>query len=428
MKNVHIHTLGCKLNYTESSSIAEQFRKKGFNFNPDDKPDIFIINTCSVTNNAERECRQIVRKIIKKYPDTFVIIIGCYAQIRYQELSKIKGVDLILGNKDKFDIFTYEQTFSKKEKPEIFVSEFSEEDLATPAYSSVEDRTRVFLKVQDGCDYKCSYCTIPLARGNSRSIDLKTIEKSIISLAEKGFKEVVITGVNVSDYGKKTNSNFFELIKKLDTIIEIPRIRISSIEPNNLNDEIIDFIANSKRICHHFHIPLQSGDDNILKDMQRRYNVKHFVKITEKIKKTLPDAGLGFDVIVGFPTETEDNFNNTYRLLKEIDFTYLHVFSYSIRPGTKASKMKMVPTHFEIEDRSKKLRELSIRKKTSFLITQLGKTYDVLFESEIKDNKIFGFTSNYIRVGMQANNELINKIVNVRLEKVVNGYCESSLI
>jgi len=428
MKNVHIHTLGCKLNYTESSSIAEQFRQKGFLLNPDNKPDIFIINTCSVTNNAERECRQIVRRIIKKYPDTFVIIMGCYAQIRYQELSKIKGVDLILGNKDKFDIFSYEQAFSKKKKPEIFVTGFSPEDLATPSYSSVEDRTRVFLKVQDGCDYKCSYCTIPFARGNSRSIDLNIIEKSIISLAERGFKEVVITGVNVSDYGKNINSNFFELIKKLDSINEIPRIRISSIEPNNLNDEIIDFIANSKRICHHFHIPLQSGDDSILKDMQRRYNVRHFINVTEKIKKTLPAAGLGFDVIVGFPTETEDKFINTYNLLKEIDFTYLHVFSYSLRPGTKAAKMKMLPKHSEIENRSKKLRELSIRKKTSFLISQLGKSYDVLFESEIKNEKIFGFTGNYIRVGIKANNELINKIVNVKLEKIVNGYCESSLI
>lgn len=428
MKNIHLYTLGCKLNYTESSSIAEQFRSKGFQFNPSEKPDIFIINTCSVTNNAERECRQIVRRVIKKNPDTFIIIIGCYAQIRHQELSKIKGIDLILGSKEKFFIFDYEKNFTKKSKPEIYVSDFSEEDEAVLTFSSLEDRTRAFLKVQDGCDYKCSYCTIPLARGNSRSIELNKIEKNIISLAEKGFKEIVITGVNVSDYGKKVNSNFLELLKKLDSIQEMPRIRISSIEPNNLNDEIIDFIANSKRICNHFHIPLQSGDDEILKAMQRRYTINQFVSITKKIKEKMPTAGLGFDIIVGFPTETDINFNNTYNLLKEIDFTYLHVFSYSSRPGTKAAKLKQVSTPQEIDLRSKKLRELSIRKKLSFLNSQIGSNYDVLFESEPKKGKIFGFTSNYIRVAINKDDSLINKIVKVRLEKVTDDICEASII
>ena len=428
MKNVIFHTLGCKLNYTESSSISEQFRQKGFNFDPSLAPDIFIINTCSVTQNAERECRQITRRMIKKNPQTFIVIIGCYAQIRSFELAKIEGVDLILGSKEKFFIFDYEKNFVKYEKPVIIVSDFSDEDIAVESFSSAEDRTRAFLKVQDGCDYKCSYCTIPMTRGNSRSLDLDTIERNIIHIAERGFKEVVITGVNVSDYGKKAESSFFELLKRIDKIKDIPRIRISSIEPNNLKDEIIEFIAGSNRICPHFHIPLQSGDDDILKAMQRRYNTAQFKSTVEKINNLLPDAGIGFDVIVGFPTETTDYFNNTFNFLRDLNYTYLHVFSFSPRPDTKASTIKNVSSHQEIEKRSQKLRALSIRKKLGFMNSAIGKQYNVLFEESEKNGELFGFTGNYIRVGVKKEDTLINNIVPVLLEEVKEEHCTGKII
>lgn len=423
MKNVIFHTLGCKLNYTESSSISEQFRKKGFRFDPSATPDIFIINTCSVTQNAERECRQIVRRMIRKNPGAFIVIIGCYAQIRSFELAKIDGVDLILGSKEKFFIFDYEKEFIKKGKPVIIVSDFSDEDIAVESFSSAEDRTRAFLKVQDGCDYKCSYCTIPMTRGKSRSLDLDTIERNIIHIAERGFKEVVITGVNISDYGKKADSDFMKLLTRIDKIKEIPRIRISSIEPNNLTDNIIEFIASSERICPHFHIPLQSGDDNVLKAMQRRYLTAQFAETVNKINRLLPKAGLGFDVIVGFPSETTDFFNNTYNFLCDLDFTYLHVFSFSPRPMTKAASIKNVSSHIEIEKRSQKLHALSLRKKLAFLNSQLDQKYEVLFEEAEKDGRIFGFTGNYIRVGIEKNESLINKIVPVLLTEIKEEHC-----
>jgi threonylcarbamoyladenosine tRNA methylthiotransferase MtaB len=423
MKNVLFHTLGCKLNYTESSFIAEQFKGKGFSFNSQEWPDIFIINTCSVTQKAEKECRQIVRRIIRKNPNTFIIVLGCYAQIGSIELAKIDGIDLILGSKEKFSIFDYEKDFVKYDKPIIFVSNFSTNDKAIESYSLSEDRTRAFLKVQDGCDYKCSYCAIPLARGKSKSLNLDTIEKNILHIAEKGFKEIVITGVNVSDYGKKINLTFADLLKQIDKIKEIPRIRISSIEPNNLTEKIIDIIGESERLCHHFHIPLQSGDYEVLKSMRRRYNTKQFKSIIERINKIIPEAGIGFDVIVGFPNENTNSFNNTFSFLNELYFSYLHVFTYSPRPNTPAFTMKNMSTHQEIEKRSQLLRELSNNKKLSFLKSAIGKNYNVLFEKSEKNNMLSGFTENYIRVAAKSERNLINEIIKVSITEAANNYC-----
>jgi threonylcarbamoyladenosine tRNA methylthiotransferase MtaB len=427
MKNVLFHTLGCKLNYTESSFMSEQFRGKGFSFNSQEPPDIFIINTCSVTQQAEKECRQIVRRMIKKNPNTFIAVVGCYAQISSIELAKINGIDLILGSKEKFAILDYENEFVKYDKPIIFVSDFSDDDQVIESYSSSKDRTRAFLKVQDGCDYKCSYCTVPLARGKSRSLDLDTIKKNILHIVEKGFKEIVITGINVSDYGKKTDLTFTELLKQIDKIKEIPRIRISSIEPNNLTEEIIDIIANSEKLCHHFHIPLQSGDDEVLKSMRRRYNTKEFKSIIEKINETIPEAGIGFDVIAGFPNEDNNSFNNTFSFLYDLNFSYLHVFRYSPRPNTPALIKEKVSTHQEIEKRSQLLRDLSKNKKLSFLKSAVGKSYNVLFEESEKNNMLFGFTENYIRVAVKSERKLINEIKKVLIIEATNDYCKGDL-
>ena len=428
MKNVLFHTLGCKLNYTESSFIAEQFKEKGFSFNSKESPDIFIINSCSVTQKAERECRQIVRRMIKKNPNTFIVVAGCYAQIRAIELSKIEGIDLILGSKEKFSIFDYENEFVKYNKPIIFVSDISSEDQVIESYSSGRDRTRAFLKIQDGCDYKCSYCTVPLARGRSRSLDLDTVKKNILHIAEKGFKEIVVTGINVSDYGKKINLTFAELLKQVDKIKEISRIRISSIEPNNLTEEIIDIIGNSERLCHHFHIPLQSGDDEVLKSMRRKYNTEQFKSTVERINKAIPEAGIGFDVIVGYPNEDANSFNNTFSFLKDMSFSYLHVFTFSPRLDTPAFSMKRISPFKEIEERSQLLRELSNNKKLSFLKSAVGKNYNVLFEESEKDNMIFGFTENYIRVAIKKEANLINEIKKVSIIETVTDYCTGILL
>jgi threonylcarbamoyladenosine tRNA methylthiotransferase MtaB len=422
MKTISFYTLGCKLNYTETSSISQQFIKCGFIVKKD-TPDVFVINTCSVTQNAERECRQLVRRIIKKYQGTFIIVMGCYAQMRPKEIEKISGVDLILGTKEKFDIFKYESEFNKYDKPRIFVSENSDHDEIVLAESTASSRTRAFLKIQDGCDYHCSYCTVPLARGSSRSTPLDIIVEKIKEIASKGFKEVVLTGVNVSDYGKNINSHFFDLLKAVNEVSEIHRIRISSIEPNILSDEIIDFIAQSKKICHHFHIPMQSGDDDVLKVMQRRYNTAEFSELIFKIRDRIPDSGIGLDVITCFPTETQQMFRNTYDLLLEMPFNYLHVFTFSPRPNTIASKIKSVSLPGECIERSRKLRNLSLIKKNKFLFDQLNKVYELLVEERTEDGLIFGLTHNYIKVGIPLDKILVNRIVKVRLKEVRNNYC-----
>jgi threonylcarbamoyladenosine tRNA methylthiotransferase MtaB len=407
--------------------MSEQFRGKGFSFNSQEPPDIFIINTCSVTQKAERECRQIVRRMIKKNPNTFIAVVGCYAQISSIELAKIDGIDIILGSKEKFSINDNKKKFVKYDKPIIFVSDFSDEDEVVESYSSGKDRTRAFLKVQDGCDYKCSYCTVPLARGKSRSLNLETIKKNIFHIVEKGFKEIVITGINVSDYGKKIGLTFTELLRQIDKIKEIPRIRISSIEPNNLTEEIIDIIAGSERLCHHFHIPLQSGDDEVLKSMRRRYNTKDIKSIIGRINKTIPEAGIGFDVIVGFPSEDANSFNNTFSFLNDLHFSYLHVFTYSPRPNTPAFLMGKISTHQEIEKRSQLLRELSKNKKFSFFFFSVGKSYNVLFEESEKNNMLFGFTENYIRVAVKSEPNLVNEIKKVLIVETTNDYCIGAL-
>ena len=420
MKNIKFHTLGCKLNYTESSTIKEQFLKNNFILDEDKNPDVFIINTCSVTSNAERECRQIVRRIIKSNPGAFIIVLGCYAQMRALDIAKIPGIDLILGAKEKFHVLDYEKEFIKYDKPKIYVTENTENDEIFSADSTYSGRTRAFLKIQDGCDFKCSYCTVPLARGASRSIELKSVVEKIKIIASEGFKEVVLTGVNVSDYGKNVNSNFLDLLKAVDDIDEIPRIRISSIEPNVLTDEVIDFFAASKKLCHHFHIPLQSGDDTILKAMQRRYLTSQFENTVNSIIQKIPSAGIGLDVIVGFPNETEELFESTYSFLKNLPFSYLHVFTYSPRPGTKASDIKKVYTDCTL--RSEKLRELSIKRREEFYKREINKIYRVLVEERSTDNIAFGLTHNYIKVGFPKEKTVPNEIINIKLLELRNGF------
>jgi threonylcarbamoyladenosine tRNA methylthiotransferase MtaB len=425
MKNIKFHTLGCKLNYTESSTIKEQFLNNNFIIDNDKNPDVFIINTCSVTSNAERECRQVTRRIIKENPEAFIIILGCYAQMRAEEIAKIPGVDLILGAKEKFHVLEYENKFIKYDKARIYVTENAENDEIFSADSTYSGRTRAFLKIQDGCDFRCSYCTVPLARGSSRSIELKSVVEKIKYIASEGFKEVVLTGVNVSDYGKNVNSSFLELIKAVDKVIEMPRIRISSIEPNVLTDEVIDFFAESKRLCHHFHIPLQSGDDTILNSMQRRYNTARFRNTVNKIIQKIPSAGIGLDVIVGFPNETEELFENTYSFLQDIPFSYLHVFTYSPRPGTKASAMKKVFTDCTL--RSEKLRELSIKRREEFYKKELNNIYGVLVEERSKDNIAFGLTHNYIKAGFPKEYSVPNEIINIKLLELRKGFVYGEL-
>jgi threonylcarbamoyladenosine tRNA methylthiotransferase MtaB len=420
MKNIKFHTLGCKLNYTESSTIKEQFLKTNFVLDEEKDPDVFIINTCSVTSNAERECRQVVRRIIKSNPKSFIIVLGCYAQMRAEEISKIPGVDLILGAKEKFHVLDYEKEFIKYDKPKIYVTENTENDEIFSADSTYSGRTRAFLKIQDGCDFKCSYCTVPLARGASRSIELKNVVEKIRDIASEGFKEVVLTGVNVSDYGKNVNSSFLDLLKAVDKIDEMPRIRISSIEPNVLTDEVIDFFAASKKLCHHFHIPLQSGDDTILKAMQRRYLTSQFENTVNKIIQKIPSAGIGLDVIVGFPNETEELFESTYSFLKNLPFSYLHVFTYSPRPDTKAAAMKKV--YKDCTLRSEKLRELSIKRREEFYKSEINNIYGVLVEERSKDNIAFGLTHNYIKVGFPKDETVPNEIINIKLLELRNGF------
>lgn len=419
------HTLGCKLNFAETSTIARQLTEVGYEkVSFDDKADIYVINTCSVTENADRECKLHVKRAMKANPEGLVVIVGCYAQLKPEEISQIEGVDLVLGAKEKFNILSYLDDLEKSENQGIVHScEIEETDFFIGSYS-IGDRTRAFLKVQDGCDYKCTYCTIPLARGISRSDTIENVLRNAREISQKHIKEIVLTGVNIGDYGKgefgnkKHEHTFLDLISELDKVEGIERIRISSIEPNLLKDESIELVSRSRSFVPHFHIPLQSGSDDLLKKMKRRYLTKLYKDRVAKIREVMPHAAIGVDVIVGFPGETEELFMETYNFLNELPITYLHVFTYSERENTEAAAMGGIVPISERKKRNKMLRILSEKKKMAFYQTQLGKTLPVLWEHENKDGKMFGFTENYVRVQKDYDAASVNQIEFLKLDKI----------
>ncbi|MDF2831201.1 tRNA (N(6)-L-threonylcarbamoyladenosine(37)-C(2))-methylthiotransferase MtaB [Chryseobacterium indoltheticum] len=421
------HTLGCKLNFAETSTIARQLTDAGYDkVSFDDRADIYVINTCSVTENADRECKLHVKRAMKANPEGLVVIVGCYAQLKPEEISQITGVDLVLGAKEKFNILSYLDDLEKSESEGVVHScEIEETDFFIGSYS-IGDRTRAFLKVQDGCDYKCTYCTIPLARGISRSDTIENVLKNAKEIAERDIKEIVLTGVNIGDYGKGEFGNkrhehtFLDLISELDQVEGIERIRISSIEPNLLKDESIELVSKSKSFVPHFHIPLQSGSDELLKKMKRRYLTKLYNDRVNKIREVMPDAAIGVDVIVGFPGETEELFMETYNFLNNLPISYLHVFTYSERENTEAVGMPGVVPIPERKKRNKMLRILSEKKKMAFYQTQLGKTLPVLWEHENKDGKMYGFTENYVRVQKDFDQASVNQIEFLNLEKILS--------
>lgn len=423
-KKVAFYTLGCKLNFSETSTIARSFVNEGFErVEFEQKADIYVINTCSVTDNADKRFKTIVKSALKKNEDAFLIAVGCYAQLKPEELAAVNGVDLVLGATEKFNVTSYINDLTKNNVGEVHSCEISDADFYVGSYS-IGDRTRAFLKVQDGCDYKCTYCTIPLARGISRSDTLENVLKNAKEISEKGIKEIVLTGVNIGDYGKgefgnkKHEHTFLELVQELDKIEGIHRLRISSIEPNLLKDETINFVANSDNFVPHFHIPLQSGSDNLLKKMKRRYLRKVYTDRISRIKETMPDACIGVDVIVGFPGETDERFLETYNYLNDLDISYLHVFTYSERANTEAVLMDgAVPKNIRSK-RSKMLRGLSAKKKRAFYESQIGNTLTVLFEGENKEGYIHGFTENYVKVKTPWNPDLVNTLHEVALTKI----------
>ena len=424
ISSVALSTLGCKLNFSETSSIANNLEKNNFKVVPFNQyADAYIINTCSVTENADNKFKVFVNKALKINPNAFVAAIGCYAQLKPEELLSVKGVDLVLGASEKFNIVNYLQNIDQDFSKFDHSCNINDVDSFIETYST-NSRTRAFLKVQDGCDYKCSFCTIPLARGKSRSNSIENVVKNVKEIISNGIKEIVLTGINLGDFGKRqsdsfaSNEDFLGLIKTLDKIDGIERFRVSSIEPNLLTDEIISFISKSNKFVPHFHIPLQSGSDQILKKMRRRYKTDLYESRVELIRKLMPNASIGVDVIVGFPGETDDMFLETYNFIEKLDVTYLHVFSYSERENTKAIELNGVVPKKTRNKRSKLLRLLSASKKTSFYKNNIGTDYNVLFESENKNGLIEGYTENYIRVRKDWNKNLVGQIKKVRIEKV----------
>lgn len=424
MKKVAFYTLGCKLNFAETSTIARSFEEDGYiRVDFEDPADIYVINTCSVTENADKQFKQIVRKALKTNPKAFLAAVGCYAQLKPEELASVDGVDLVLGAKEKFNITQYIDDLTKNNEGVVHSCEIAETDFYVGSYS-IGDRTRAFLKVQDGCDYKCTYCTIPMARGISRSDTIENILSNAKKISDKGIKEIVLTGVNIGDYGKgefgnkKHEHTFLELVQALDKVEGIERLRISSIEPNLIKDETIDFIAQSNSFVPHFHIPLQSGSNEILKKMKRRYLRELYVSRVAKIREVMPDACIGVDVIVGFPGETDELFLETYHFLNDLDISYLHVFTYSERDNTEAVLMDGVVPDEVRAKRSKMLRGLSAKKRNAFYESQLGKEKTVLFESDNKQGYIHGFTENYVKVKAPWDPALVNTLHKVKLTKI----------
>lgn len=423
-KKVAFYTLGCKLNFSETSTIARDFQNEGFErVDFEEIADIYVINTCSVTDNADKQFKQIVKKAMKLNDKAFVAAVGCYAQLKPEELAAVDGVDLVLGATEKFKITDYINDLSKNDMGEVHSCEIEEADFYVGSYS-IGDRTRAFLKVQDGCDYKCTYCTIPLARGISRSDALENVLKNAKEISEQGIKEIVLTGVNIGDYGKgefgnkKHEHTFLDLVKALDEVEGIERLRISSIEPNLLKNETIEFVSQSRTFVPHFHIPLQSGSNDILKKMKRRYLREVYTERVAKIREVMPHACIGVDVIVGFPGETDEHFLETYHFLNDLDISYLHVFTYSERDNTEAVEMDGVVPMNVRSKRSKMLRGLSVKKRRAFYESQIGSNRTVLFESENKEGYIHGFTENYVKVKTPWNPELVNTLHEINLTKI----------
>ena len=423
-KKVAFYTLGCKLNFSETSTIARNFENEGFDrVDFEEVADMYVINTCSVTENADKQFKQVVRKAMKLNERAFVAAVGCYAQLKPEELAAVDGVDLVLGATEKFKITDYINDLSKNDFGEVHSCEIAEADFYVGSYS-IGDRTRAFLKVQDGCDYKCTYCTIPLARGISRSDELENVLNNAKEISAQNIKEIVLTGVNIGDYGKgefgnkKHEHTFLELVQELDKVEGIERLRISSIEPNLLKNETIEFVSKSRTFVPHFHIPLQSGSNEILKLMKRRYLREIYTERVNKIREVMPDACIGVDVIVGFPGETDEYFLETYHFLNDLDISYLHVFTYSERDNTEAAEMQgIVPANIRAK-RSKMLRSLSVKKRRAFYESQIGTNRTVLFESENKEGYIHGFTENYVRVKTPWNPELSNTLREIKLTKL----------
>jgi len=423
-KKVAFYTLGCKLNFSETSTIARNFQDEGFDrVDFEEVADIYVINTCSVTENADKQFKQIVKKAMKLNDKAFVAAVGCYAQLKPAELAAVDGVDLVLGATEKFKITDYINDLSKNDMGEIHSCEIEEADFYVGSYS-IGDRTRAFLKVQDGCDYKCTYCTIPLARGISRSDALENVLKNAFEISQQGIKEIVLTGVNIGDYGKgefgnkKHEHTFLDLVKALDEVKGIERLRISSIEPNLLKNETIDFISKSRTFVPHFHIPLQSGSNEILGKMKRRYQREVYVDRVSNIRKVMPYACIGVDIIVGFPGETDEHFLETYNFLNELDISYLHVFTYSERDNSEAATMENVVPMNVRSKRSKMLRGLSVKKRRAFYESQIGTNRTVLFESENKEGYIHGFTENYVKVKTPWNPELVHTLHEINLTRI----------
>ena len=416
-RSVAFHTLGCKLNFSETSTLSRQLEAEGFLKKEfDDTADVYVINTCSVTDNADKECRQIVRRIQRKAPESLVVITGCYAQLKPKEIAEIPGVDLVLGAAEKFNLGAHLRELAKGDSAKISSCDIDDVSGFNSSYS-LNDRTRTFLKVQDGCDYTCSFCTIPMARGKSRSDSIENVVRNAKTLAENGVKEIVLTGVNLGDFGKgdegakKNEESFYHLIQQLDEVDGIERYRISSIEPNLLSKDIIEFVARSKKFMPHFHIPLQSGSNEILGLMRRRYKRELYAERVNFIKSLMPHCAIGVDVIVGFPSESDEHFKETFDFLHSLDVSYLHVFTYSERDATKALEIKpVVPIHLRHE-RNKTLRNLSYMKMQYFTGQHTGQSRKVLFEDHVKNGMMEGYTDNYIRISTPYRKELSNQIV-----------------
>lgn len=430
MKKVAFHTLGCKLNFSETSSVGRQFIERGFQVVDSDQPsDVVVLNTCSVTSRAETECRQILRRALRISPEAFVVVTGCYAQLRPGEIAAIDGVDLVLGTREKFDIFRHAGNFSKKPTSQVYVSCIDETPEFTSSYSSdVGGRTRAFLKVQDGCDYSCSFCTIPRARGNSRSIPVAELLRQAEQIIALGHREIVLTGVNVGDYGSRIGSDLAGLLTEMERVRGLDRLRVSSIEPNLLSPALVDVMTRSPVICRHFHVPLQSGSDTILRRMRRRYVSGYYREMVESIRRRDPGAAIGADVIVGFPGETDRLFRETFDFLSGLPLSYLHVFTYSPRPGTPAAGYPGAVEPRVRFGRNEILRELGLRKRREFAASFVGRTLPVLFESGLHNGRAGGLTGNYIRVEAPGGRALVNQLHPVRIVQFDGETCLGEIV
>lgn len=429
-KKVALHTLGCKLNYSETSSIGNQFLERNFDVvDFHQEADVYVLNTCSVTESAERECRQIIRRALRQNPEAFIIVTGCYAQLRPEEIARIDGVDAVLGSNEKFKLFSLLDNFNKRELTCISVTPTENLTEFGVAHSTdADNRTRAFLKIQDGCDYTCSFCTIPLARGASRSLAVNNVIDEFKKLLDSGYKEIVLTGVNVGDYGKNIGTNLFNLLSELIKVEDEFRIRISSVEPNLLTDEIINLVAESEKLCNHFHIPLQSASPRILKAMQRRYTIDDYQNLIYKIRNVLPDSGIGIDIIVGFPGETEEDFIKTHNFLRDLPVSYLHVFTYSERPDTKANSLPGIVDVQERKRRNNILRILSEEKRKKFYSDMIGTKQNVIFENAVKNGLMHGFTTNYIKVQAKYTDALTGQICPIILTGLNGEICTGKVI